>query len=501
VFDSLLIANRGEIAVRIIRACREMGIRSIAIFSEADRRALHVLAADEAYCVGPAPSSESYLRVDRILEAAQLSGAHAIHPGYGFLAERAVFSEAVQDAGLIFVGPTPETIRAMGDKTEARRRMTAAGVPIVPGITEALSDPAEARRVAAEIGYPVLLKASSGGGGKGMRVVEREDDLAKAFDAAGREALAAFGDDAVYLERYLQAPRHVEIQVMGDRFGKVLHFGERECSIQRRHQKLIEEAPSPVLSPELRAEMGTAAVKAAEAVDYLGAGTVEFLYKDGEFFFLEMNTRLQVEHPVTEMVYGVDLVELQLRMAGGEALPLEQADLQPSGHAIECRITSEDPFQGFLPSTGRIDYISLPGGPGVRWDGGIVPGLEIGLHYDPLLGKLIVHAPSRPAAIRRMERALEELVIRGVESSVPFQARVMAEKDFQAGDFSIQYLDDHPDLMVDANDEAVLRAAAVTAALLEEEERGHLRVQASSEAPPQGFSEWRRAGLPKRDRR
>jgi acetyl-CoA carboxylase biotin carboxylase subunit len=288
---------------------------------------------------------------------------------------------------------------------------------------------------------------------------------------------------------------------MGDRFGKVLHFGERECSIQRRHQKLIEEAPSAVLTPELRAEMGSAAVKAAEAVDYLGAGTVEFLFKSGEFFFLEMNTRLQVEHTVTEMVYGVDLVELQLRMAGGEPLSLEQEELVPSGHAIECRITSEDPFQGFLPSTGRIDYISLPGGPGVRWDGGIVPGLEIGLHYDPLLGKLIVHAPTRPAAIRRMERALEELVIRGVESSVPFLARVMAESDFQAGDLSIQYLDDHPDLMVNANDEAVLRAAAVTAALLEEEERGRLRVQASPEAPSQGFSEWRRAGLPKLDRR
>jgi acetyl-CoA carboxylase biotin carboxylase subunit len=439
--------------------------------------------------------------VDRILEVARNSGAQAVHPGYGFLAERAHFSQAVQDAGLTFVGPSPETINAMGDKTEARRRMTAAGVPIVPGITEALSDPQEARKVAMEIGYPVLLKAAAGGGGKGMRVVEVEGELAKAFEAAGREAEAAFGDGAVYLERYLEAPRHVEIQVMGDRFGKVLHFGERECSIQRRHQKLIEEAPSPVITPEMREAMGAAAVKAAEAVDYLGAGTVEFLFKSGEFFFLEMNTRLQVEHPVTEMVYGVDLVELQLRVAAGEALTLEQSEVAPSGHSIECRITSENPFQGFLPSTGRIDYISLPGGPGVRWDGGIVPGLEIGLHYDPLLGKLIVHAPSRESAIRRMERALEELVIRGVESSVPFLARVMAEADFQAGDLSIRYLEDHPHLMDSDTDEAVLRAAAVCAALLEEKERGRLRVETSSETPATGFSEWRRTGLPQRNRR
>lgn len=501
MFESLLIANRGEIAVRIIRACREMGIRAIAIYSEADRRALHVLEADEAYCVGPAPSAESYLRVDRILEVAGKSGAEAVHPGYGFLAERAPFSKAVDDAGLIFVGPTSETIRAMGDKTEARRRMMEAGVPIVPGITEALQDMAEARKSAGEIGYPVLLKASAGGGGKGMRVVQEEGELAKAFEAAGREAQAAFGDGSLYLERYLDAPRHVEIQIMGDRFGKVLHFGERECSIQRRHQKLIEEAPSPVVTPELRAEMGAAAVRAAEAVDYLGAGTVEFLFKDGEFFFLEMNTRLQVEHPVTEMVYGVDLVELQFRVAAGEPLTLEQESLVPSGHAIECRITSEDPFQGFLPSTGRIDYVRLPGGPGVRWDGGIIRGLEIGLHYDPLLGKLIVHAPSREAAIRRMARALEELVIRGVESCGPFHARVMEEEDFQAGDLSIRYLEDHPDLMKGPQDEHVLRAAAVAAALLEEGERGRHRFESSPGGSNPGFSDWKKAGWPFRSGR
>ncbi len=500
MFESLLIANRGEIAVRIIRACRELGVRSISIFSEADRRSLHVLEADEAYCVGPPPSAESYLNVSRILEVASVAEAKAIHPGYGFLAERAHFAEAVEDAGLIFVGPSAATISAMGDKTEARRRMEEAGVPIVPGITDALADPREARIVAEDIGYPVLLKASAGGGGKGMRVVERPEDLDRAFEAASREALAAFGDGSVYLERFLKKPRHIEIQVLGDGNGQVVHFGERECSIQRRHQKLIEEAPSPVVTPELRAEMGAAAVRAAQAVGYTGVGTVEFLYETGEFFFLEMNTRLQVEHPVTEMVYGVDLVELQLRIAAGEPLPLTQSEVVASGHAIECRITSEDPFQGFLPSTGRIDYIRMPGGPGVRFDGGIIAGLEVGLHYDPLLAKLIVHGPSRASAIRRMGRALDELVIRGVETCVPFQRRVMDEKDFQAGNLSIRYLEDHPELLDGQEDDGVLRAAAVTAALLEEGERGKLRINPEGPTSGKGFSAWKRAGWPFRGR-
>jgi len=499
VFESLLIANRGEIAVRIIRACREMGIRSIAVFSEADRRSLHVLEADEAYCVGPPPSAESYLNIERLLEVAAQAKAEAIHPGYGFLAERARFAQAVEAAGVRFVGPSAETISAMGDKTEARRRMEAAGVPIVPGITEALVDPKQAQTVAQEIGFPVLLKASAGGGGKGMRVVRSPEELERAFQAASREALAAFGDGSVYLERFLDAPRHIEIQVMGDRHGHVIHFGERECSIQRRHQKLIEEAPSAILSPEKRAEMGDAAVKAAQAVDYVGAGTVEFLYKDEEFFFLEMNTRLQVEHPVTELVYGVDLVELQLRVAAGEPLPMAQSDIVESGHAIECRITSENPFQGFLPSTGRIDYVRLPGGPGVRFDGGIIAGFEVGLHYDPLLAKLIVHAPTRGSAIRRMARALDELVIRGVETCVPFQRRVMDEPDFQAGDLSIRYLEDHPDILDGLEDEAILHAAAVTSALLEEGERGRLRVGGVAEEP--GFSSWKRSGWPFRGKR
>ncbi len=501
MFDSLLIANRGEIAVRVIRACRELEIRSVAIFSEADRRALHVLEADEAYCVGPPASAESYLRIDGILEVAEKSGVAAIHPGYGFLAERAAFSRAVHDAGLIFVGPAPETIEAMGDKTEARRRMQAAGVPIVPGVTEAIPTSEAAVEIAREVGFPVLLKASAGGGGKGMRVVTDPADVAKAFDAASREALAAFGDGSLYLERFLDAPRHIEIQVLGDSFGRVLHFGERECSIQRRHQKLIEEAPSPVVSPALRQDMGAAAVRAAEAVDYLGAGTVEFLFKDGEFFFLEMNTRLQVEHPVTELVYGIDLVELQLRMAAGEPLTLKQEDLVPTGHSIECRITSEDPYQGFLPSTGRIDYLRTPGGPGVRWDGGLVHGFEVGLHYDPLLGKLIVQAPTREAAIRRMARALDEIVIGGVETCVPFHRKVMDDRDFQDGKLSIKYLDEHPELMVSDEDEDFLRAAAVTVALLQEKDRNRLLISPVSEGKSPGFSAWKRAGRPFSGRR
>lgn len=496
MFESLLIANRGEIAVRVIRTCRELGIRSIAIFSDADRRALHVLEADEAYCVGAAPSAESYLRIDRILEVARKARAEAVHPGYGFLAERAPFSLAIRDAGLTFVGPSPETIRAMGDKTEARRRMKEAGVPIVPGVTEAIATPREAEEVAREIGFPVLLKASAGGGGKGMRVVHDPTELEKAFEAASREAKAAFGDGSIYLERFLDGPRHIEIQIMGDRFGRVVHLGERECSIQRRHQKLIEEAPSPAVTPELREEMGAAAVRAAQAVDYLGAGTVEFLYKDGEFFFLEMNTRIQVEHPVTELVYGVDLVELQLRMAAGEALTLDQKSLVPNGHAIECRITSEDPFMGFLPSTGRIDYLGTPGGPGVRWDGGIITGFDVGLHYDPLLGKLIVHSPHRPAAIRRMARTLDELVIRGVDTCIPFHRRVMDEGDFQEGNVSIRYLDDHPHILDGEDEVGILRAAAVTAALLHEKGRSRLRITPASRTDSPAFSAWKRVGRP-----
>ena len=471
MISSVLIANRGEIAVRIIRGARECGIRSIGVYSEADRLALHVQQADEAYCIGPAASSESYLRGEALIELAKRVDAEAIHPGYGFLAERGDFARAVEDAGLVFVGPSAETIAAVGDKTEARRRMAEAGVPIVPGLTEAVENVRAAEEAAEDIGFPVLLKASAGGGGKGMRVVEDPDGLARAFEAASREALAAFGDGSVYLERYLDRPRHVEIQLLGDAHGNVVHLAERECSIQRRHQKLVEEAPSPVLTPDERSAMGETAVRAARAVDYRGAGTVEFLYQDGDFYFLEMNTRLQVEHPVTELVTGIDLVEWQFRVASGEPLDFAQDDVGLTGHAIECRITSEDPLGGFLPSTGTVSHLEIPAGPGVRWDGGIVQGSEVSLHYDPLLAKLIVHAPNRPAAIQRMARALDELVIAGVETSAPFHRRVMDEDDFRSGDLSIRYLEEHAELTDPVEDGDELAAVAVAAALLEDEHR------------------------------
>ena len=499
MIGSVLIANRGEIAVRIARGARECGILTIAVYSEADRLAAHVLEADEAYCIGPAPSAESYLRGDAIIELALAKGVEAIHPGYGFLAERADFAAAVEAAGLIFIGPLSETIAAMGDKTEARRRMAAAGVPIVPGLTDAVASPDEAAEAADTIGYPVLLKALAGGGGKGMRVVEAPDDLKRAFEAASREALAAFGDGSVYLERYLARPRHIEIQVLGDAHGNVVHLAERECSIQRRHQKLIEEAPSPVLSEEDRARMGETAVRAAQAVDYRGAGTIEFLYENGEFFFLEMNTRLQVEHTVTELVTGLDLVEWQFRVASGEKLTFAQEDVRLSGHAIECRITSEDHIGGFLPSTGTVTHLEVPTGPGVRWDGSVLEGGEVSLHYDPLLAKLIVSAPTRIGAIDRMARALDELVIAGVETCAPFHRRVMDEADFRSGDFTIRYLEEHPDLLEPDYPEDQLVPAAIAAAMLEDEHRRRRapRMRMNSGSP---MSAWRRTGSVWEDR-
>ncbi len=488
----VLVANRGEIALRVIRACRELGIESVAVYSDADRLAPHVLAADEAYRAGPPPSSESYLRADTLIEIARRSGCDSVHPGYGFLAERAFFAEAVTAAGLVFIGPPAAAIAAMGDKTEARRRMIAAGVPVVPGTTKPLPDVDAARAAARDIGFPVLLKAAAGGGGKGMRVVESEGVLARAFESASSEARSAFGDGSIYVEKYLGRPRHIEIQVLADAHGNVLALGERECSIQRRHQKMIEEAPSPALSPELRARMGEAAVAAAAAVNYVSAGTIEFLFENGAFHFLEMNTRIQVEHPVTELITGIDLVEWQLRVAAGEPLPWRQKDIRLSGHAIECRITSEDPYHGFLPATGTIQHLELPAGPGVRWDGAIRAGQPVSPHYDPLLAKLVVYGHDRPDALARMRRALAELRITGVETSVPFHRAVFEEPDFLAGDIDIRYVEQHPDLLRTAPDE-VLTAAAVAAALVEES----ARAQTVTPRPARGgaaTSGWRSRG-------
>jgi acetyl-CoA carboxylase biotin carboxylase subunit len=476
MFHKVLVANRGEIALRVIRACQELGIKAVAVYSEADARAPHVREADEAVCVGPAPSAQSYLLGDRLIEVARQTGAEAIHPGYGFLSERAWFARAVRDAGLVFVGPPAEAIEAMGSKTDARQLAIRAGVPVVPGTTEALRDADEAMAIAESFGFPVLLKAAAGGGGKGMRVVREPHELASALGAAQREAKNAFGDDAVYVEKYLDGPRHVEIQVLADMHGTVLHLGERECSLQRRHQKMVEEAPSPAVSPALRAAMGETAVAAARAAGYVNAGTCEFLLdRDGAFYFLEMNTRIQVEHPVTELVMGLDLVQWQLRIAAGEKLPFEQKSFVPRGWAIECRITSEDAVNGFLPSTGRITHLHLPSGPGVRWDGGIEDGSEIGLHYDPMLAKLIVHAPTRPLAIARMRRALRELVIEGVETSRDFHLRLLEHPDVQSGDISIQWLEGHlAELTTAAPSEETVRLAAVAAALAAHADRAQL---------------------------
>ncbi|HEX2165331.1 MAG TPA: acetyl-CoA carboxylase biotin carboxylase subunit, partial [Thermoanaerobaculia bacterium] len=438
----ILVANRGEIAVRILRACRDLGLAGAVVYSEPDRRSLPVLLADEAYPIGPAPSAESYLRAEAIVELAVEIGADAIHPGYGFLSERESFARLCRDAGVVFIGPPPEAIAAMGSKTESRRRMLDAGVPVVPGGRDPLPDLDAARAAAAEIGYPVMLKAAAGGGGKGMRRVDRPDDLAGAFRAARSEAAASFGDDTVYLERYLVDPRHVEIQVLADAHGRTVSLGERECSLQRRHQKVVEEAPSPAVGPELRRRMGEAAVAAARAVGYVNAGTVEMLLdRDGRFYFLEMNTRLQVEHPVTEMVTGLDLVAWQIRIAGGEPLPEWFERIEPRGHAVEVRLYAEDPFRGFAPSPGTIRRLRLPQGPGVRNDCGVDAGAEVTVHYDPMLAKLICWGDDREHALARLGRALAELRVDGIHSTAPLFAALLADPDFRAGRLDIGMLD------------------------------------------------------------
>lgn len=444
MFKKVLVANRGEIAVRILRACRELGIESVAVYSEADRSALHVRYADEAYLLGPAPSRDSYLRADKIIDIARKSHADAIHPGYGFLAERESFAAACADAGIVFIGPKPSAIAAMGDKLKARETVVAAGVPVVPGTegSGAMRDE-ELLSEAPGIGFPLLIKASAGGGGKGMREVTSLEEMPDLLTAARREAESAFGDGNVYLEKLVGGARHIEIQILADQHGNVISLGERDCSLQRRHQKLIEEAPSPFVDDELRRKMGEVAVQAARAVDYQNAGTIEFLVdKDKNFYFLEMNTRLQVEHPVTEVATGVDIVAEQMRIARGRQLSYAQSDIQLRGHAIECRINAEDPYNGFLPSTGRITHSLLPTGPGVRVDTGVYPGFEITPFYDPLIAKLIVWGETRGQAILRMRRALEEYRIVGVRTNIPFHQTMMDSHRFMGGQYDTRFVEE-----------------------------------------------------------
>ena len=442
-FSKILIANRGEIACRVIRACREMGIETVAVYSDQDKDALHVRMADEAFNIGPAPSSDSYLRGDKIIDAALKAGADAIHPGYGFLSENARFVREVKAAGVTFIGPPAESMEAMGGKISARKIAIEAGVPVVPGTTEPLVSFEDARTVAAEMGYPVMLKASAGGGGKGMRLVADESELRSALEAARSEARASFGDDAVYVEKAVVRPRHIEIQIFSDSHGNNVHLGERECSIQRRHQKVIEEAPSPINSSELRDAMGECAVKVAKAVDYVGAGTVEFLVSDVDrsFYFLEMNTRLQVEHPVTELVTGIDLVREQIRVAAGAPLSFEQSEVQIRGHAIECRIYAEDPSQNFLPSPGTITKLRTPQGPGVRDDSGVYEGSEVSIYYDPMISKFAVIGRDRNEAIERMRRALMEYHVAGVRTTIPFFRAVMDDEEFVDGKLDTGFIE------------------------------------------------------------
>lgn len=441
MFKKVLVANRGEIALRVIRACREMGIQTVAVYSEADRESLHVRFADDDVCIGPPPSRASYLRIPALIAAAEITGADAIHPGYGFLAENAEFAETCKASNITFIGPTGEQIRQMGDKATARRLAQEAGVPTVPGSAGTIEDLDEALRVAAEIGYPVIIKATAGGGGKGMRIAMDAEQFAQSFTLAQNEALAAFGNGAVYVEKYLARPRHVEIQIVGDTHGTVVHFGERDCSVQRRHQKLIEEAPSPVLDPELRERMGAAAVALASRIDYVGAGTIEFLLdEDGSFYFMEMNTRIQVEHPVTEMVTGWDLVKEQIRVAAGEKLGLTGTpDMR--GHSIECRVNAEDPYRNFQPCPGHITAYHPPGGPGVRVDTHIYAGYTVPPYYDSLLAKVIVHGRDRAEALARMGQALDSFILEGVTTTLPFLSRVIRHPDFVAGTVYTKWLE------------------------------------------------------------
>ncbi len=499
----VLVANRGEIAVRVMRTCQERGIETVAVYSDVDRLAPHVQLADRAVAIGPAAASQSYLVIDKIIAACAQSGADAVHPGYGFLSENEDFADACTAAGITFIGPSADSMRRMGSKTEARKTVTAAGTPVVPGDNgpdgNGFPDAQLALAAAKKIGFPVLIKAAAGGGGKGMRLVHDEPDFANAFDGARREATAAFGDGTVYLEKAIERPRHIEIQVFGDAHGNLVHLCERDCSIQRRHQKVVEEAPSPVVSPELRARMGAAAVAAARAVNYLGAGTCEFLLgADGGFYFLEMNTRLQVEHPVTEMIYGLDLVSWQLDVAEGKPLPLTQAELDARrrGHAVECRIYAEDPVK-FLPSPGRITHLRVPDGPYVRNDSGCYEGAEIPVHYDPMISKLVVWAEDRARAVARMRRALDEYQVRGIETNLPFHRRCLRHAAFVAGEYDTGFIGRNAAELHPRADDAEL-VAAICAAVLDHGSPAAAAPSRSTNGttPPPSSSEisgWRRS--------
>ena len=446
MFHKVLIANRGEIAVRIIRACRELGVATVAVFSEADRTALHAQLADEAICIGPANTADSYLNIKAILAACEVTGADALHPGFGFLSENAAFARMCEKCGVAFIGPSASSMEQMGDKSMAKATMKAAGVPVVPGSDGEVPSLSDARRIAEEIGYPVMVKASAGGGGRGIRRVDTPSQLEAALTAAKEEALRFFGDDGVYIEKFIEDPRHVEIQLLADSYGNVVSLGERDCSLQRRNQKLIEECPCPVMIPSLRKAMGQAAVKAAVACGYRSAGTVEFLLKGKEFYFMEMNTRIQVEHPITEMVTGIDLVKAQIRIAAGEPLPFRQEDVKLTGHAIECRINAENPAQNFRPCPGRISALHMPGGPGIRIDSAVYQGCEITPYYDSMIAKLIAYAPTREEALMKMKWALAEFIVEGVDTNIDFQLNLIKDADVEAGRYDIGFLSRRKDL-------------------------------------------------------
>lgn len=488
----LLVANRGEIALRIMRTAREMGIQTVAVYSEADRRSPHVLYADEARCLGPAPSAESYLRADKILEVCRELCVDAIHPGYGFLSENATFARAVRDAGITLIGPSPEAMEVMGSKLAAKQAVKSYQVPMVPGTDEAVSDPAIARKIAEEVGYPILIKASAGGGGKGMRVVEKPEELEEQMQRASSEAISSFGDGAVFIEKFVGSPRHVEIQVLGDHQGNTVYLFERECSVQRRHQKVVEEAPSAILTPEIRKAMGEAAVNVCKACNYTNAGTVEFLVDEKlNFYFLEMNTRLQVEHPVTEMITGLDLVREQIRIAMGHPLAFTQNELSINGHAVEIRVYAEDPANNFLPDIGTLNLYRRPSGPGIRVDDGFEEGMQIPIYYDPMIAKLIVHAATREEAMDRMIRAIDDYKISGVKTTLPFCKFVMQHPAFRKGDFDTHFINRYykPEMLDAKADEGELEALALLLAQLSDQVSGAGK---SAGAPAETISPWRK---------